>query len=184
MTAALPPVLIDPDELLRMPNEKDFELIDGVPEERTMGTKSELIAFDLGTVLSTFVKQHDLGCVCGSNFGYVCFPGRPRHLRKPDLSFIAKSRLPTDWPPEGYIPIAPDLVLEAISPNDLAEELEVKLAEYRGAGVRLVWVVSPTARTVQVRRLDGSAQILQESDTLSGEAVVPGFEVPVASLFV
>jgi Uma2 family endonuclease len=69
-------------------------------------------------------------------------------------------------------------------PSHTLEEVEIKVKEYRSAGVKLIWVVSPKARTVVIRRLDGTCAELDEAGTLSGEDVIPGFTCPVAELFV
>ena len=50
-------------------------------------------------------------------------------------------------------------------------------------GLPLIWVVSPTARTVRILRSNGMTTILREGDELSGEDVVPGFVCPVAAIF-
>jgi Uma2 family endonuclease len=79
---------------------------------------------------------------------------------------------------------APDAVAEVVTPLHTYEEVETKVAEYRSAGVKLVWIVSPKARTVMIRRLDGTCAEVTEKGTLCGEDVIPGFACPVAELFV
>jgi Uma2 family endonuclease len=49
--------------------------------------------------------------------------------------------------------------------------------------MRLVWLVFPRRRTVEVWRLDGSRTELREADTLDGEDVVPGFAIQVGEIF-
>ncbi|MFO0796996.1 MAG: Uma2 family endonuclease [Gemmataceae bacterium] len=176
--------LLEPEELLRMPDGDHYELIDGVPKEKPMGAESDSIAIGLGSLLTAFVKAKKLGLTFGAQTGYQCFPGRPKRVRMPDVSFVAKGRLPDDKPPKGYVSIAPDLAVEVLSPGELAEELAEKLADYRSAGIRLVWVVSPATRMVAIRRADGTLAELDESGTLSGEDVLPGFTCTVAELFV
>ena len=66
----------------------------------------------------------------------------------------------------------------------LRPDVEAKVAEYRGAGVKLIWVISPRLRRILVRWADGSCAELDETGTLSGEDVLPGFACPVADLFV
>lgn len=80
--------------------------------------------------------------------------------------------------------IVPDIVLEVVSPNDLAGEVQAKVCEYQGVGVPIVWLVFPTTRTVYFFR-HGSKLIdqLGSGDTLTGDDVLPGFSVPVADLF-
>jgi len=72
---------------------------------------------------------------------------------------------------------------EVISPNDTAEDMEQRIADFMSVGTRLFWVVYPATRTVWVLRGDGSARCLTEQQELSGEDVIPGFTCPVASLF-
>ena len=65
-------------------------------------------------------------------------PPRPGLVRRPDVSFVKKGRLPGDVAPKGWVKIPPDLAVEVVSPNDSVEELiEEKLADYRKAGVPL-----------------------------------------------
>src|SRR5437660_548653 len=82
-------VLLEPDDLLRMPNGDQYELIDGVPTEKPMGAKSDSIAARLIGMLEPYCRAGKLGHVFGSQTGYRCFPGKPRQVRKPDISFVA-----------------------------------------------------------------------------------------------
>jgi Uma2 family endonuclease len=99
------------------------------------------------------------------------------------VSFIRLDRYPVKrLSNEGFITIPPDLAVEVISPNDLASELDEKLEEYLRAGVRLIWVINPQTRTLQIFRADRSGSRLHETDELLGEDVVPGFCCPVRAL--
>lgn len=83
----------------------------------------------------------------------------------------------------GFLRIAPDLAVEVVSPNDTVYEVDEKVEELLAAGVRLVWVLNPETRIVEVHRLDGTVSKLHVADELSGEDVLPGFTCPVAELF-
>lgn len=182
MNVRATPPRLEPDDLLRMPDGDNYELIDGIPKEKPMGAESDEIALAVGMLLKAFVRQHKLGHVYGSQTGYRCFPnGR---VRKPDTSFVAAGRLPGDKTPKGDIDIAPDLAVEAVSPNETYEEVMEKVADYKSAKIRLIWVISPVTRTVLIRRLDGTCAEVGEAGQLSGEDVIPGFTCPVADLFV
>ena len=179
-------VWMNADDFLAMPDSKSYELIDGVPVEKHMGAKSDLVATTLAAWLTQFCREHKLGHVFGGTTGYRCWTGkngRPR-VRKPDASVVRAGRFPNEEVPDGDIAIPPDLAVEVLSPNDKAEELEQKLADYRQVTVKLVWVISPWTRTVLVHRADDTAAVVRESGTLSGEDVVPGFACKVADLFV
>lgn len=178
------PAVVEPEDLLRMPDGERYELIDGRPKEKPMGAESDEIASTVATLLKTFVRQHRAGHVYGSQTGYRCFAGKPKLVRKPDASFVAAGRLPDDKTPKGDIDIVPDLVVEVVSPNDTYEEVAIRVADFRSAKVKLIWVVSVETRTVLIRRLDGSCAEVGETGTLSGEDVLSGFACPVAELFV
>jgi Uma2 family endonuclease len=177
-------VLMTPDDLLAMPDGDKYELVNGIPVEKRMGAESGEVTIALAAVLATFVRQRRLGHVYDSQTGFQCFPSNPGLVRKPDVSFVAVGRLPGEKSPKGNVKLPPDLAIEVVSPNDLYEEVEEKVCEYRSVGVKLVWVVSPGSKTVLVRRWDGTATVIDESGELSGEDVVPGFACKVADLFV
>ncbi len=172
-----------PEELLAMPDGKRFELVDGQLVERNMGLESSWVGGRLHSRLDRFCDEHATGWVFPADDGYQCFPHEPDLVRRPDVSFIRRGRLPGDVLPTGWGKIAPDLVVEVVSPNDSAGELEGKLDDYQRAGVPLVWVVSIRSRTVMVYRVDGSVSRLREGDELSGEDVIPGFRCPVSEIF-
>jgi Uma2 family endonuclease len=178
-----PTMLLEPDDLLRMPEGDSFELVDGRAVEKPMGAESDRIALRLGGRMDSHCERTVSGYIFGSATGYRCYPDRPRLVRKPDASFVAKGRFPNEVVPKGDISIAPDLVVEVVSPNDLYEEIEPKVIEYIRAGIRMVWVISPTAKTVLVRRPNKTCTALDVNDTLSGEDVLPGFACSVAELF-
>ena len=96
--------------------------------------------------------------------------------------FIAAGRVPSPRP-SGHVGVRPDLAVEVTSPNDEVDELELKLADYRSAGIPLVWVVLSAVRLVRVLRLDGSVTHLRDGDRLDGGTVLPGFTVAVSDLF-
>ena len=78
--------------------------------------------------------------------------------------------------------LAPDLVVEVLSPSDRTSDVVAKLEMYQEAGVPLIWLVDPDAMTVTVIA-SGSTRVLQLNDTLDGDDVLPRFTVPVAEIF-
>jgi Uma2 family endonuclease len=177
------PPLITADEFMRLPDEGDYELVDGKLVERHMGVKSSYIGGRLLRLLGAYCENPFIGWVLPADANYQFFPDRPNLVRKPDVSFIQVGRLPNEALPEGHARLAPDLVVEVVSPNDTFYEVTQKMAEYRIAQVRLVWLVIPPTRTVQIRRLDGSLAEVGEEGELTGEDVVPGFHCSVRELF-
>jgi Uma2 family endonuclease len=79
--------------------------------------------------------------------------------------------------------MAPDLVVEVVSPSDRASEVSAKAATWLDAGVRPVWVVDPQVRLASVHHPDGLVTVLREDGVLDGEGVLPGFRLSLADLF-
>lgn len=171
------------EDLLWMENDHRYELLDGRLVEKQMGAKAARVALILGTRMEIHAAANHLGLVFPGDAGYQIFGARRNRVRKPDLSFICTGRLLNDDPPEGHVLIPPDLAVEVISPNDLAYEVEQKIAEYLEAGIRLLWFIYPPARSVYVIHPNGQVSRLTVADTLTGEDVLPGFVCPVADLF-
>lgn len=196
MTAVLeqPPVMtpargrsFTADDLLQHPDSDRFELVNGELVERNMGWRSEWIGTQLVIRIGAHCQKTGQGWVNGSSASYKCFdelfPDDPDRTRKPDVSFIARNRLPWNQFPAGHCNLVPDLAVEVISPNDLYSEVEEKVCEYLRAGVRLVWVVDPRTESVRIHRADGTVSDLRVHDELSGEDVLPGFRCRVNELF-
>ena len=95
-------------------------------------------------------------------------------MRRADVSLIRTSRLEGLGDP-GQMPIPADLVVEVLSPNDLAYDVDRKIELYLANGFALVWVVNPEVKTVSVHRADGSVSWLREHEEITGESALPGF---------
>lgn len=172
-----------PEELLTLPDGDAYELIGGELVERKMGAKSSYIAGQIHHRMEDFCRSQSLGWAFPEGTSFQCFPEDPRRVRRADVSYIRFGRLPGEQPPEGHIRMEPDLAVEVVSPNDLAYDVDGKVEDYLGAGVRLVWVVNPATRTVRVHRPDGPGVTLRADDELTGDDVLPGFRCPVRDLF-
>lgn len=159
------------------------ELINGVWVEKSMSSTAGVVESNLNFAVKGFVRANHLGFVFSESGMYQLFAAKPKQVRRPDLSFIKFGRLPGDSVPSGKMELAPDLAVEVISPNDMAEEAETKLDEYLRAGTRLVWFVYLPTKNVWAYRPDGSAKLYRTTDALLGDDVLPGFSVPVADLF-
>ena len=150
-----------------------------------MGTESAFVAGRLFHLIFAYVELKRLGWAFSDGTGYLLPLERSDTVRKPDVSFVSFQQLPaTDAFPKGYMKLAPDLAVEVVSPNDLEEEVDKKINDYLTVGVRLVWEIHPTSRTITVHRADDSVVRLRETDILDGENVLPGFQCRIADLFV
>jgi Uma2 family endonuclease len=185
--APTPKVIVTPEDLLRMGDEgKRYELVGGKLEELNMSFLSSYVAGKMYKALDRYVEAGHPGWVVPEGTSFQCFPDDKGKVRRPDTALIALERLTVrQAQTEGHCPIAPDLAVQVISPNDYAKLVNQKVAEWLGAGVRLVWVIDPDAQTVYAYRTDrpNTSDVWRAADTLTGEPVLPGFAVPVADLF-
>lgn len=147
------------------------------------GGNHGIIALRLGRIIGDFVDAHHLGLVFGAETGFVLDTptGGAYTLRAPGVAYVSHARLPAGAP-DRYVPLAPDLAVEVVFPNDRADEVNRKLLDYLRYNTRLVWLVYPATRTIVVH--DGAAaRVLTEADVLDGGGVLPGFSLPVKRVF-
>lgn len=157
------------------------ELRDGTLLEKTMGSLESYLAMYLGHLLTAFVQENNLGVVLGADGMLRLAPGV---VRIPDVSFIPWQRLPGGvFPREEIWSLVPDLAVEVISRGNTRQEMDHKLSDYFAAGVRLVWHVYPASSEVRAYRALEDSVTLSAQDTLDGGDVLPGFQLPLTTLF-
>ncbi len=157
------------------------ELVEGTLVEKPTGFDESQIAVTIIILVGSFVRRHKLGIVSGADGAIRLFPGL---VRIPDLAFVSWDSLPGRKRPKAPIPhLAPDLVVEVLSKSNTKAEMDRKLREYFKAGVRLVWMVNPRARTVRVHTAVDQSVLLDEDQSLDGGTVLPGFVLRVKDVF-
>ncbi len=97
--------------------------------------------------------------------------------RSPDVAWVAQERWDSITPEqkEKFPPIAPDFVLELMSPTDVLETVRLKMQEYLHNGVELGWLINRKQQQVEIYRPGQPPEIVQVPSRLSGEDVLPGF---------
>lgn len=137
-------------------------------------------------VLDNYLLRHNLGSLIGTTGFNLPLPDNSEEMLCPDLSYVAPERVDALPQRGSYLVGAPDLVIEIASPSDRHPAVANKVAVYLRAGVRLVWVLWPAARTIDVWRGDSPAapvSTLHVDDMLEGSEVIPGFGCSVRALF-
>ncbi len=170
------------DELLRTDiPDKHVELVRGVLVVREPpGYRHGDVTARITKALMDVVDAKGLGRVLAAETGFK-ISADPDTVRAPDVAFVSSVRLP-DAEFLGYLALAPDLVVEVLSPSDRPGETLAKVGDWLNAGSRLVWVVDPDRRVARVYRQDGSETLITERAKLNGEDVVPGFECSLDSI--
>ena len=173
---------ITAEELLGLPDDgKRRELVRGeLREMAPAGARHGRATMRLASRLDRHVETNQSGMVLAAETGFKISRDT---VRAPDVSFVARERVPYGGPPEGYWDLAPDLAVEVVSPNDTAADVQSKVQMWLEAGVRLVWIVYPGTNSVVVHKSLKEAATLTATDILTGNDIVPGFECLVAEIF-
>jgi Uma2 family endonuclease len=161
-----------------------YELVRG--ELRKMspaGTEHGAVVWNLSGLLAPYLRGHNLGQGFGAETGFK-IASDPDTVRAADIAFVRRERIPETGIPDNFWETFPDLAVEVVSPGDRYAEIEEKVGDWLGAGVRAVWIVSPKQRSVAVYRSMTDVTHLSEGDELDGGEVVPGFRCKVAEIFV
>lgn len=170
------------DQFERMAESEGFELIDGRLHEKATGAETSWIQGHVSAVLSEWAHVRAHGYVFGSDCPYRCFPGHPDTIRKADVSFVRRERIPDGRLPKYSLLIPPDLVVEVIAPAELACDLWAKVGSFLSAGTPLVWILNPGDRSMLVCR-DGMIRTTGRDDIFEAGPLLPGFSTTVAALF-
>lgn len=139
------------------------------------------VVMNLARELSNHVKKHRLGVVYAAETGFL-LARDPDTVRAPDVAFVRAERR-AETATAGFIPGAPDLAVEVLSPQDRPRAVEAKVRGWLEAGARAVWVVDLRHRAVTIHASDGAEHHLGEGDRLDAGGLIPGFEIQVAEIF-
>ncbi len=182
--------IIIPKEFKVTPEQFDQLAVTNADVRMELTAKGELIAmpptggtagrrnFRLCQQLANWAQRNGTGVGFDSSTIFV-LPNGAR--RSPDAAWVGKERWNALTPEEqdGFPPIAPDFVIELVSPSDLSnqryEDLQQKMLEYLENGVRQGWLIEPRAKIIEVYRLGEEVETLENPNTINGEDVLPDF---------
>ncbi len=131
--------------------------------------------FNIAGQLYMWSEEDGTGICFDSSTGFTLSTGAER---SPDASWIQLERWNTlsTAQQQGFAPICPDFVIELMSPSDRLEPLQEKMEEYMAEpGIQLGWLINRKDRKVYIYRPGMAVKCLNNPDTVSGDAVLPGF---------
>ena len=172
---------ITAEQLLEM--DERGELIRGVfCPTMVLGIEHGEIITNIAGYLREVVRPNRLGRVVSADGG-VRLSRNPDTVLGPDVSYFSRERLPRGSRIQGYAEVAPELVVEVVSPSDSVREVAGKASMWITGGVQLVWVEWPETKMIDIYRPNLPVTTLRETDTLTGEDVLPQFTVTVKDIF-
>ena len=172
--------LITGDELLAMGDIGPCELVQGkIVPMSTTGGEHGLLEAGIARHLGNFNAEHKLGWVISGEAG-VYTQRNPDTVRGMDAAYISKARHPAR--PKGYLEVAPELIVEIVSPNDRWRDIQDKLQGYFAIGVETAWLVDPKERTVFVYAELADLTRVTAQEILRGEGALSGFALSLTEL--
>lgn len=159
------------------------ELVDGrVVQMAPVNVDHGDTSLGFGGEIRRFARAHRLGRTM-TETGFI-LRENPDLVLAPDVAFVSNERIATHPAPRtGYWPVAPNLVVEVMSPDDTRREVEEKLETYFGAGCEEAWVVDPVQRTVTVCRVPKLDAGDVRTDFVEGGILLPGFRLDLSEIW-
>lgn len=173
-----------PASRLSTTDEPLHEVVDGKRVELPpMSIYASWVTARLHNRMGPYAESHLLGTVVSEALFVMSVV--PDQRRRPDLAFVANDRWPVDRPvpTEGDWQIIPNLAVEVISPNEPFQNVLAKVREYFHFGVQQVWVVVPSEAQIYVYDSPNRVRVWRADESLDGGSLLPGFRLPVGSIF-
>lgn len=163
---------------LRLEQSAQGEVLIMPPEGGESGYRGQTV----GALLYNWAQADGSGLAFGSSTGFRLPDGS---TRSPDAAWVRRDRLAMLSAQEkrGFLPLAPDFVVEIRSPSDRLPDLEAKMAAYRAVGVRLGWLIDPESRTVHVYRPQQPPVLVADGEAIAAEPELPGFVLSLAQVW-
>jgi Uma2 family endonuclease len=173
--------LMTGEELFRRPDLGPCELVNGriVPLPPT-GADHGFVESRLTRRLSAYAEDTGRGEVMSGEAG-IYIRRNPDTVRAPDAAFISNERLAQRKSPS-FLDVAPELVVEVLSPDDRWSEVTEKIEDYFEAGVARVWIVDSKTRKLHAYRSPTESEQFGEGQTLTDEEILPGFRLVISEL--
>jgi Uma2 family endonuclease len=174
--------LMSGEELALHPELEPCELVNGrVVPMAPAGPIHGSLELRLGAKLLAYADESGRGVAMGGEVGLYTSRD-PDTVRGADILFISHERYRRQGP-GAFLDVAPELVVEILSPEDRRGEVTTKIREYLSVGVDRVWLVDRRRRQVCIYRSPEQVETLEIGDTLRDDEALPGFALPLSELF-
>jgi Uma2 family endonuclease len=172
------------EQLAQLPDDGNrYELIDGVLSMMPpAGGCHGRIAAKICMLLTRHVSDNRLGATFAAETGFL-INMNPDTVRAPDAAFVCQQKMDQLDDDSGYLPFAPELAVEVISPSDSFAAVEQKSFSWLDAGTQLVLIVEPESETVHAYRSRTNMVVFQRGEPVDATDVVAGWTWDVNDLF-
>ena len=172
------------EQLLALPDDGNrYELVKGILKMMSpAGNEHGRVTLRIAARLAMHVEKFDLGETYAVETGFR-ISNDPDTVRAPDAAYVSHARLQTVEPTRGYLPLAPDLVVEVVSPNDRSSDIEAKAHQWLTAGSAIVLVADPENLTIRVYENPKDIRVLCAGDTFESGKVCGGWKLTINDAF-
>lgn len=176
--------VITAEQLASMPQDGNrYELVEGILKMMSpAGGRHGRVAVRINKLLAIHVDDNGLGATFAAETGFL-LETEPDTVRAPDGAFVKQDKMDSLEDEFGFLPFAPDLAIEVVSPSDTFAEVEKKAFMWLDFGTKLVLMVEPLSETVHAYRSRTNIVVLTSSDVLDATDTVAGWSVQVADFF-
>jgi len=121
--------------------------------------------------------------VCFDSSAMFTLPNNAK--RSPDASWVRREKWDSlsEAQQDSFAPLCPDFVVELRSASDRLRVLLNKMSEYMENGASLGWLIDPYKRQLYVYQPDHEVVLLNNPETVSGDPLLPGFELNLTKLW-
>jgi Uma2 family endonuclease len=178
------PQLTSAEELLQLSRDGyRYELVQGSLQMMSPASgRHGRLVLRIGWLLNNHVEAHALGVVFAAETGFKIAVD-PDTVLAPDVAYVERSRFRDMEDETGYLPLAPDFVVEVLSPSDRFTRVESKAMAWLDAGCKLVLLVDGESETVHAYRSRSKIQIYRKDEALDCSDAVPGWLLQVSAFF-
>ena len=165
-----------------LPKERGrFELLDGKLTRMSPASNDHgYVGLRIATALQNFAAPQRLGLVYDSSTGFRLDPD---NVLSPDVSYASREWVQnSNTQPGEFFQGVPELAIEVISPSERKSRIRSKVTKYFTCGTRLVWLVYPRKKSVEVYTSPDRLIALTSGD-LDGGDVLPGFRLSLSEIF-
>ena len=172
------------EQLARLPDDGNrYELVEGVLRMMSpAGGRHGRVAVRVNKLLANHVDDHDLGATFAAETGFLLAQD-PDTVRAPDGAFASHQTMAACEDDSGYLPLAPDLAVEVVSPTDNLADVKKKASMWLDHGTKLVLIVEPSSQTVHACRSGSQITVLRSTEILDASDAVDGWRVAVDEFF-